>query len=117
MEPDGLTGKRIAAARREANLSQRALAAELQVSVRTLQNYEAGKVVPYRHLDTLSRLLGRSSAWLLYGQEHGDVDRLLVRSRQQRGRLRQNLERLVDLREQLGDNASPAGAQMIGGSD
>ena len=41
MEPDGLTGTRLAAARKEAHLSQRTLAAELGVSVRTIQNYEA----------------------------------------------------------------------------
>lgn len=65
MEPDGLVGERIAAARLDAKLSQRTLAAELHVSVRTLQNYEAGKFVPYRHLDGLSRLLRRNPAWLL----------------------------------------------------
>ena len=114
MEPDGLTGKRIAAARADARLSQRALAAELGVSVRTLQNYEAGKFVPYRHLDVLSRVLGRQSSWLLYGRESHDVDRLLVTSRQQRLQLEQNLARLVELRERLAANAAQAPVTLPG---
>jgi transcriptional regulator with XRE-family HTH domain len=79
VEPDSLTGRRLAAARRDVRLSQRALAGELRVSLRTVQNYEAGKFVPFRHLETLSRLLGRSPGWLLYGGEHEDAGRLLAR--------------------------------------
>jgi len=106
MEPDGLTGTRLAAARKEAHLSQRTLAAELGVSVRTIQNYEAGRFVPYRHLDALSRVLGRSPSWLLYGREQPDTDLLLASVREQRARLLQNLERLRELGEQLVDNVS-----------
>lgn len=109
MEPDGLTGRRVASARREVHLSQRALAAELGVSVRTVQNYEAGRFVPYRHLDTLGRLLGRTPSWLLYGHVRHDVDELLARSRQERSRLVENLERLVELRDQLAGNAGQFG--------
>jgi transcriptional regulator with XRE-family HTH domain len=105
VEPDGLTGKRIAAARKDVRLSQRALADELGVSLRTLQNYEAGKFVPYRHLDVLSMLLGRHPSWLLYGHEQPDVDQLVARSRHQRDRLKTNLSRLVELRGQLHDIA------------
>jgi len=106
MEPDGLTGTRVAAARKEARLSQRALAAELGVSVRTMQNYEAGRFVPYRHLDALSRLLGKSSSWLLYGHEQPNTDQLLAEVRAQRKRLLLNLERLRELGDQLVDNVS-----------
>lgn len=106
MEPDGLTGTRVAAARKKAHLSQRTLAAELGVSVRTMQNYEAGKFVPYRHLDALSRLLGRSPSWLLYGHERPESDRLLASVREQRNQLRHNLERLRELGERLADNIS-----------
>ena len=110
MEPDGLTGTRLAAARKEAHLSQRTLAAELGVSVRTMQNYEAGRFVPYRHLDALSRLLGRSPSWLLYGREQPDTDRLLASIREQRSRLLLNLERLGELGERLVDNVSQSPA-------
>ncbi len=105
VEPDGLTGKRIASARKDVHLSQRALAVELGVSLRTLQNYEAGKFVPYRHLDALSRLLGRHPSWLLYGHEQPDVDQLVARSRHQRDELQTNLNRLVELRGRLHENA------------
>jgi transcriptional regulator with XRE-family HTH domain len=101
MEPDGLTGRRIAEARGDARLSQRALAVELGVSVRTIQNYEAGRFVPYRHLDALSRLLHRPSSWLLYGLDQPEGDRLVLRLRQQRELLDRNLERLAALRDEL----------------
>lgn len=106
VEPDGLTGKRLAAARNAVHLSQRALAAELGVSLRTVQNYEAGKFVPYRHLDALGKLLGRSPAWFLYGGEERDPEQLRARSRQQRHQLRQNVARLVALRDRLMENAA-----------
>ena len=109
VEPDGLTGRRLAAARADAHLSQRALAAELGVSLRTIQNYESGKFIPYRHLDTLSRLLGRSPSWLLYGSREHDPEQLRARSRQQRRQLRENIERLVELRKRLADNAGRGG--------
>ena len=101
MEADRLTGERLAAARAEAGLSQRSLAATLGISVRTLQNYESGRFVPYRHLDELSRLLQRRAAWLLHGDELPRLDELLSASRRQRDRLRQNTERLRELSEQL----------------
>lgn len=116
VEADGLTGKRLAAARLDAHLSQRALAAELRVSVRTLQNYEAGRFVPYRHLDALSRLLGRSPAWLLYGREH-DPEGLLERSRQQLLRLEENVGRLVELRDRLAHDAGQAPVGRLGRSE
>jgi transcriptional regulator with XRE-family HTH domain len=106
MQADGQTGTRVAAARKEARLSQRKLAAQLGVSLRTVQNYEAGRFVPYRHLDDLGRILGRSPFWLLHGGEREDGDRLLARSRRQRDELRTNLERLVELRNQLAGNAA-----------
>jgi hypothetical protein len=71
-----------------------------------VQNYEAGRFVPYRHLDALSRLLGRSPSWLLYGHEEADADRVLTRLREQRRQLHVNLERLRELSEQLVDTVS-----------
>lgn len=93
MDPDRLFGRRLTEARRDAHLSQRAVAAELGVSVRTLQNYEAGRFVPYRHLDTLSALLGRSRAWLLYGNETRVVDELTAALRRQRLELHEHARR------------------------
>ena len=96
-----MTGKRVASARRDVHLSQRALAAHLGVSLRTVQNYEAGRSIPYRHLDGLSRLLARSPSWLLYGHEQPVADQLLARARKQRVELERNLQRLLQLRDEL----------------
>ena len=93
----------MASARKDLRISQRVLAAQLGVSVRTVQNYEAGRFTPFRHLDALSRLLGRSPSWLLYGHAEHDGAKLLTRSRQQRSELSKNVERLVELRDQLRD--------------
>ena len=101
VERDESPGKRLSEARGEAHISQRTLAAQLGVSVRTVQNYEAGRFVPYRHLDALSRLLQRPSAWLLYGHEDPETEELIQRSRAQRDRRKQNLEQLRELREEL----------------
>jgi transcriptional regulator with XRE-family HTH domain len=43
-------GTRIANARRQAGLTQRELAARLGVTPRSIQNYEAGIAIPYKHL-------------------------------------------------------------------
>lgn len=66
-------GARIAEARRHAGLTQRELAAMLGVTVRTVQNYEAGVAIPYRHLRTIESL-GHKRPWrILDGGEDGDL--------------------------------------------
>lgn len=62
-------GRRIAQARRKTGLTQRELAASLGITVRSLQYYESGAVVPYRQLPQLTALLARPSAWRLYGED------------------------------------------------
>jgi HTH-type transcriptional regulator, cell division transcriptional repressor len=101
MEPDGLVGARLAGARREAGLSQRALAATLGVTPRTVQNYESGKIVPYRHLASLSALLGRTASWLLTGTGSPDGRDVVASSRRQRAMLTRNLDRQITLRREL----------------
>ena len=68
-----LIGRRIAEARQGASLTQVALASELGVTPRSLQNWEAGSVVPYRHLNRIENLTHRRRGWLLKGGE-GDSD-------------------------------------------
>jgi PAS domain S-box-containing protein len=58
-------GARLAQARKQAGLTQKALAEGLGVTRRSIQGYEAGTVVPYKHLDRLGELLGRTPASLL----------------------------------------------------
>jgi transcriptional regulator with XRE-family HTH domain len=64
---DGAIGGRIARARKESGLTQEELAALVGVSPRSIQGYEAGKVVPYRRLGHLAQVLNREVGWMLEG--------------------------------------------------
>ena len=66
-------GARIAEARRHAGLTQRELAGMLDVTVRTVQNYEAGVAVPYRHLRTIESLGHKRPGWILDGGDNDDL--------------------------------------------
>ncbi|MBI3936390.1 MAG: helix-turn-helix transcriptional regulator [Betaproteobacteria bacterium] len=73
-------GARIARARKEAGLTQEDLAEMASFSKRSLQDYEAGVSIPYRHLRELGELLNRTAQWFLYGEvgvsESAEADRL-----------------------------------------
>ena len=60
-------GARIAAARREAGLTQRELADRLGVTTRSVQNYESGAVIPYKHLRRIETLARKRVGWILAG--------------------------------------------------
>jgi transcriptional regulator with XRE-family HTH domain len=63
-------GRRIALARKEAGgMTQRDLADRLQVTQRTVVAYEAGQVVPFKHLDKIETAVSKPTGWLLYGDE------------------------------------------------
>jgi PAS domain S-box-containing protein len=64
-EVAALVGRRIAQARKEAGLTQQELAEQVGVTRRSVQGYESGAVLPYRHLDRLAEVLDRSPEWLL----------------------------------------------------
>ena len=64
-------GARIARARKQAGLTQKALADSLGVTRRSIQGYEAGTVVPYRRLGRLGEILDQSASWFLTGQQAG----------------------------------------------
>jgi transcriptional regulator with XRE-family HTH domain len=66
-------GGRISAARRESGLTQRELAHLLGVTVRSVQNYESGAVVPYKHLRRIEMSTGRRPGWLLDGDDGGPL--------------------------------------------
>jgi transcriptional regulator with XRE-family HTH domain len=70
-EPDPkAVGRRIALARKEAGgMTQRDLAEVLQISTRSVAAYEAGAVLPLRHLDKIETAVSKPKAWLLYGNE------------------------------------------------
>ena len=62
-------GARIKQARDERGMTQEDLAAMASFSKRSLQNYEAGVTVPYKHMAEIGRLVNRQQEWLLYGDE------------------------------------------------
>jgi transcriptional regulator with XRE-family HTH domain len=64
---EGSIGWRIARARKERGLTQEELAAAIGVSPRSIQGYEAGKIVPYRRLSQLAEATNRDLGWLLEG--------------------------------------------------
>lgn len=60
-------GARIQKARLEAGMTQEQVADVATFSKRSLQDYEAGVTIPYRHLREIARLLDRPVEWLLHG--------------------------------------------------
>jgi transcriptional regulator with XRE-family HTH domain len=93
-------GRRIALARKEAGaMTQNQLAGLLNVSARSVQDYEHGITVPWRHFDRLEQIFpGKSLAWFLHGEREPPT-----RAEEDRDRsFRQHeelLQRLDDLRE------------------
>lgn len=77
----GEIGDRIRRARVEAGLTQEALAEMASFSKRSLQDYEGGVTIPYRHFRELAGLLNKEPAWFLYGdgeEEVGEPDAEVV---------------------------------------
>ena len=70
-------GARIALARNEQGMTQEELAGAASFSKRSLQDYEAGITIPYKHLRELGVLLDRPVEWFLRGEPDGlSSDRL-----------------------------------------
>lgn len=66
-------GARIKRARELAGLTQEELAALASFSKRSLQDYETGVTVPYKHLRELGMLLGKPVEWFLGQADSPDV--------------------------------------------
>lgn len=63
-------GARIAQARREASgMTQETLAEALDLSVRQLQNIEAGATIPWKHFNRLEAIFQKPLSWFLRGEE------------------------------------------------
>jgi len=62
-------GARIKQARLEAGLTQNDLAGMGSFSYRSVQGWETGERIPFKHFAELSQLLRKSSEWFLYGEE------------------------------------------------
>ena len=50
-------------------MTQKTLAELLCVCKRSVQAYEAGRTIPYRHLHRLAEIFERPSSWFLYGDQ------------------------------------------------
>ena len=61
-------GARIALARKEAGMTQEDVGDLASFSKRSLQDYETGVTIPYKHLRELSGLLDRPVEWYLHGE-------------------------------------------------
>src|SRR6266508_2375790 len=75
--------------------TQEELANALGVTRRSVQGYEAGHVAPFRHLDRLSELLGRSTGWFLLEEPAASNEALQEALRQHRLTLERDLRRIV----------------------
>lgn len=100
-------GARIATARREAGLTQEELASMASFSKRSLQDYEAGFTVPYRHFNEIGKLLNRPVEWFLHGTPDPEgvddrvrevEERLEARLDEQRAMLEEALQLVRELR-------------------
>ena len=67
-------------------MTQEQLAELLNISTRSLQDYEAGVTVPWRHLQTLETIFRRPLGWFLHGagdrREVGAPDELVAAVRE-----------------------------------
>lgn len=61
-------GARIQQARLEAGMTQEQVAEIATFSKRSLQDYEGGVTIPYRHLREIGQLLDRPVEWFLHGR-------------------------------------------------
>lgn len=75
----GAIGARIARARRESGLTQEELASLVGVTARSIQGYEAGRVVPYRHLSRLAEITDRELGWFLESDDSAALAHVAAR--------------------------------------
>lgn len=100
----GAIGARIAQARNEAGLTQEELA-DLAVgfSRRSLQDYETGVTIPYKHMQEIASLVAVTVEWLL----HGEPDEATPQDADAIALLRAEMS---EIRQLLDDRLPPHGA-------
>lgn len=87
-------GERIKRVRLERSLEQKELAQLVDVTEKSVSNWELGENSPHRHIGLLARALGVSEAWLWQGQSEPDHDEHLRIAERQ-------LDELRGIREEL----------------
>src|SRR4029077_19636448 len=97
---------RIKQARLEAGMTQEQVGEVATFSKRSLQDYESGNTIPYKHLREIASLFKREVPWFLHGESEEQVSelasisvRLLSLEAQVREALRLTNETLQLLRE------------------
>jgi transcriptional regulator with XRE-family HTH domain len=104
-------GARIKQRRLERGLTQPELAAMASFSTRSLQDYENGVTIPYRHLPEIGKLLNTEPVWFLYGQEEQPDEDRLSRLAGEVGELRDLLERVLEARGETPEQARGRAAE------
>lgn len=99
-------GGRIRQARHETGLTQEELADLVGVSTRSLQGYEGGDVVPYRHMGRIAEITTRSVAWLL----HGETETVSPSVTERLDRIEEQLDEIRGLLSGLGARGKPRSA-------
>jgi transcriptional regulator with XRE-family HTH domain len=69
-------GARLAQARNEAGMTQEQVADLATFSKRSLQDYEYGVTIPYRHMREIAGILARPVEWFLHGDQQEEMDLL-----------------------------------------
>jgi transcriptional regulator with XRE-family HTH domain len=107
---DGSIGRRIAQARREAGLTQEELARLIGVTTRSIQGYEAGNVIPFRHLRKLEEAAEKPRGWLLYGDagDSANVGDVATKLAELVAQIAEDAERIAVAAERL-ERARPRG--------
>ena len=94
-----MIGARILQARRESGLTQRELAELLGITARSVQNYEAGRIVPWRHISHIETITRKRPGWLLREEDgagalDATISQLLSVMQQHHDLLRDHVEML-----------------------
>lgn len=88
-------GARIKKARNECGLTQEQLAdMATGFSKRSLQDYENGVTIPYKHLVEISRLLKKQPEWFLHGDPEDTTDAVRQAIREEMAEAKALLEAL-----------------------
>lgn len=105
-------GERIALARKEAGaMTQQQLAELLNVSTRSVQDYEAGTTIPWPYFQRLETIFKHSMMWFLHGDEDGqpaEVQRLLQELSESVDRLAESQGLMLDRLERIESALAPS---------
>lgn len=102
-------GQRIAQARLEAGgMTQEDLAEALNVSKRSLQAYEAGTTIPWKHFKRLEQIFDRRLDWFIRGEEPAraqqGVDDALVELSEQVQGMKEDQAEMRSLVDQIAES-------------